>query len=147
VVVDGRADCGLASLVWTRQKSGFFALFLRIYELERSPDVNLPPYHPDADLSCFAPGGAYEKENPAEWGWACPPVVEVRRKDWANGEFQTIPMCKYRRKRGITGWNDVTKPGVICEPTWGHNQVRCFCSALIMGDQLVNVYIHKLTGK
>jgi hypothetical protein len=49
--------------------------------------------------------------------------VEVRRRHWDHDEFETVPMCSYRRKRGIKGYNDVSKPGIICMPEWDYNQV------------------------
>lgn len=76
------------------QKSGYFMLFLRIYQDHK----DTPPHSDVASPACFGPTGRYPMESPTEWGWACPPAVAVKRG--ASG-FRTLPFCSFRRKSGI----------------------------------------------
>ena len=100
------------------KQRGFMVLFFRIYQ-DRLDQPPLPGI--EEDLACFAPGGEYAGETPQEWGWACPPIIAVKRAvavgegggaAAAGGEFKDLHMCRYRRKHGIS-WNDVAAP----EPT------------------------------
>jgi len=101
--------------------SGFFIVFFRIYQDRADSPPSLPPSSSSsfqADLNkCFGPQGLYPEETPQEWGWACPPTVAVRRvfQHGPAAKFEPLPMCGYRRKRGIT-YNDVTPPVIHCAP-------------------------------
>lgn len=92
--------------------------------------------HPKADLSLFKEGGPYANDSPQEWGWAPPPVVEIKRA-YQGDRFQPLPMCSYRRKKGIKLYN-----GKHCGPWHGLVEEVCMETVSVWGCLSKHTALH-----